>query len=78
MQHTQVSTAELVGLVQRIAQSSQAQARVSDELLERASGIRKSTEQTRRKLEEQGQYTTNLVEYARNLLSTVRVFKLPA
>ncbi len=78
MQNTQVSTAELVGLVQRIATSSQEQAKVSDELFERASDIRKSSEQTSQRLAEQGEYTNNLVEYAKNLLTTVRVFKLPA
>lgn len=78
MQTTQTSTAELVGLVQKIASSSQEQAKVSNLLLERASEIRKSTEQTSRQLEEQAEYTNNLVDYARNLLATVRVFKLPA
>lgn len=78
MQNTQVSTSELVGLVQQIAATSQEQAKVSNELVERASGIRQRSEQTSRQLAEQGEYTNNLVEYARNLLSTVRVFKLPA
>lgn len=78
MQNTQASTAELVSLVQKIAASSEEQARVSSGLLDRASEIRKSSEQTSQRLEEQGQYTNNLVEYARSLLSTVRVFKLPA
>ncbi|EXJ14501.1 methyl-accepting chemotaxis protein [Imhoffiella purpurea] len=78
MQTTQSSTAELVRLVQQIATSSQEQAKVSNLLLERASEIRKSTEQTSRRLEEQTEYTDNLVDYARNLLATVRVFKLPA
>jgi methyl-accepting chemotaxis protein len=78
MQNTQASTAELVSLVQKIAATSEEQARVSSGLLDRASEIRKSTEQTSQQLEEQGQYTNNLVEYARSLLSTVRVFKLPA
>lgn len=78
MQNTQVSTAELVDLVQKIATTSEEQAKVSNELLERASEIRKSSEKTSQRLAEQGEYTNNLVEYARNLLSTVRVFKLPA
>lgn len=78
MHNTEVSTSELVGLVQQIATSSQEQAKVSDELLERASEIRRSSEQTSQRLEEQGEYTNNLVEYAKNLLTTVRVFKLPA
>lgn len=78
MQNTQTSTAQLVGLVQRIAATSQDQATVSNALVERAGSIRKSSEQTSQRLEEQSVYTTNLVEYAKNLLSTVRVFKLPA
>jgi len=77
MQKTEASTSELVSLVQQIAASSEEQARASGDLLKRAAEIRKSTEQTSQKLDEQGQYTTNLVEYARNLLSAVRVFKLP-
>lgn len=78
MQRTRASTAELVSMVQTIAENSRTQAEVSNELLRRASDIRESTEQTRRKLEEQGQYTNSLVEYAKSLLSAVRVFKLPA
>ncbi len=78
MQNTQESTAELVGLVQQIAASSQEQAKVSNDLLHRATEIRKSSEQTSQQLTEQGEYTNNLVEYARSLLSAVRVFKLPA
>jgi methyl-accepting chemotaxis protein len=77
MQKTEASTSELVSLVQRIAASSQEQAKASGDLLKRAEEIRKSTEQTSERLTEQGQYTANLVEYARNLLAAVRVFKLP-
>jgi methyl-accepting chemotaxis protein len=78
MQNTQATTSELVGLVQQIATTSQEQAKVSNDLLDRATGIRKSSEQTSQRLAEQGEYTNNLVEYAKNLLSAVRVFKLPA
>src|SRR5262252_929537 len=76
MQVTQEATAELVSSVQRIAEQSQQQARTTTELLERASLIKKSTQETSKQLTEQGQQTNLLVEYARNLLATVRVFKL--
>ena len=78
MHNTEVSTSELVGLVQQIATTSQEQAKVSNDLLGRASEMRKSSEKTSQRLSEQGEYTNNLVEYAKNLLTTVRVFKLPA
>jgi methyl-accepting chemotaxis protein len=78
MQATQASTAELAGFVQQIAASSQAQAKSTGELLNRAQEIKKSTEQTRQQLVAQNEQTSGLVEYARRLLETVRVFKLPA
>jgi methyl-accepting chemotaxis protein len=76
MQVTQEATAELVESVQRIAEQSKEQARSTTELLERASLIKQSTQETNKQLTEQGQQTNLLVEYARNLLATVRVFKL--
>ena len=78
MQLTQATTSELVGFVQQIAASSQAQAKSTGELLSRAQEIKKSAEQTRHQLEAQNEQTTSLVEYARRLLETVRVFRLPA
>ncbi|MCB1921210.1 MAG: HAMP domain-containing protein [Candidatus Competibacteraceae bacterium] len=77
MQHTQQTTTELVASVQQIASRSQEQARISSELLGRAEQIQASTQQTSQQLLEQTVQTTNLVEYARNLLSSVRVFRLP-
>ena len=78
MKRTQETTAELVAAVQQIASRSQEQARVSNELLERAQQIQESTRQTSQQLQEQTTNTTNLVEYARGLLNSVRVFRLPA
>ncbi len=78
MKLTQSTTTELVDFVQLIAESSQAQAASTNELLGRAQEIKKSTQQTRQQLEAQNQQTSRLVEYARSLLETVRVFKLPA
>jgi len=77
MKKTQQTTEELVASVQQIATSSQEQARVSNALLDRIKQIQKSTLQTGQRLLEQNQYTSNLVEYAKALLSSVRVFKLP-
>jgi len=77
MQHTQETTTELVTTVQQIASRSQEQARVSNELVSRAQQIQTSTQQTGQQLQEQTVQTTNLVEYARNLLNSVRVFRLP-
>jgi len=76
MQVTQEATADLVLSVQRIAEQSQQQARSTTELLERASLIKQSKQETNKQLTEQTQQTNLLVEYARNLLATVRVFKL--
>ncbi len=78
MQLTQASTSELAGFVQQIAASSLIQAKSTGELLSRAQETRKSSEQTRQQLVEQNEQTSSLVEYARRLLETVRVFKLPA
>lgn len=78
MQITQKSTTDLVHSVQQIAEKSQGQAKASQALLDRAIQIKKTSQQTSHQLDEQSAQTTNLVEYARMLLSTVRVFKLMA
>lgn len=78
MKRTQETTSELVTAVQQIASRSQDQVRISSELLERAQQIRESTNQTSQQLQEQTIQTTNLVEYAKDLLDSVRVFRLPA
>jgi methyl-accepting chemotaxis protein len=77
MQSTQEATAGLVTSVKQIAANSEEQARASQGLLERATIIKKSSEQASERLHEQSNYTNNLVEYAKHLLSAVRVFKLP-
>ncbi|HRD49405.1 MAG: HAMP domain-containing protein [Candidatus Competibacter sp.] len=77
MKRTQETTAELVAAVQQIASRSQEQSRVSNELLGRAQQIQESSRQTSQQLQEQTVQTTNLVEYAKGLLSSVRVFRLP-
>lgn len=78
MKRTQQTTADLVSSVQQIAARSQEQARISNALLERAKQIQSSTVQTGQRLVEQSQYTNNLVGFAGSLLTSVRVFKLPA
>ena len=78
MKRTQETTAELVTAVQQIASRSQEQARISSELLDSAQQIQESTRQTGQQLQEQTVQTTNLVEYAKGLLNSVRVFRLPA
>jgi methyl-accepting chemotaxis protein len=76
MEVTQRTTEELVQSVQRIAEQSREQAHNTTELLQRAASIKQSTQETSRQLNEQSQQTNLLVEYARNLLAAVRVFKL--
>lgn len=78
MQLTQRTTSELVTSVQQIALRSTGQAKASQDLLNRAMQIKKTNQKTSLQLDEQSTQTTNLVEYARMLLSTVRVFKLAA
>lgn len=78
MKRTQQTTADLVASVQQIVIRSQEQARVSNELLERARQIEDSTLQTGQRLKEQSEHTNNLVTYAKELLSSVKVFTLPA
>lgn len=78
MRITQQTTAELVAAVQQISSSSQQQAQVSNQLIARAQQIQDSTYQTGQQLKEQTVYTENLVQFSQGLLSSVRVFKLPA
>lgn len=78
MQLTQQTTSELVSSVQQIAVRSQGQAKASQDLLDRANQIKKNSQETSNQLDLQSTQTTNLVEYARLLLSAVRVFKLAA
>lgn len=78
MTRTQETTAELVAAVQQIASRSQEQARISGDLLDRTQQMQESTRQTSQQLLEQTVQTDNLVEYAKGLLNSVRVFRLPA
>lgn len=74
---SQKTTASLVKSVGEIAASSEQQARISNELRARASGMLSQTQETSQELVEQLTQTKNLVQYARMLVQSVRVFKLP-
>ncbi len=78
MQITQQNTAELVDSVRQIATTSETQARAGQALLDSAVQIKKSSQQATVQLHEQAAQTSNLLEYAKQLLGAVRVFKLPA
>jgi len=78
MRENQATTAELVASVEKIADQSEEQARVSKDLRARAAIIQKSTRETAEELKEQMVQTDGLVQYASSLLASVRVFKLSA
>lgn len=78
MQATQEATAELVNAVEQIAKRSLVQAHVSTNLLEQTDQARKSTEETNAELKLQADQTVNLVQFSKQLLESVNVFKLPA
>jgi methyl-accepting chemotaxis protein len=77
MRETQMTTAQLVAVVQEIAASSVEQARSSQGLREHARQIETSTEQTSQKLGEQAQHTNQLLEFANRLVASVQMFRLP-
>jgi methyl-accepting chemotaxis protein len=77
MQLTGAATADLAASVKQIATTSTTQARAGQELLVHAASIKHNSEQNSLQLQEQSGQTSNLVEYAKQLLATVRVFKLP-
>ena len=78
MQLTQQNTAELVDSVKQIANTSENQARAGQALLDSAVQIKRSSQAATERLHEQAEQTSNLLDYAKQLLSAVRVFKLPA
>ena len=78
MQITQQNTAELVDSVRQIATTSEIQAKAGQTLRDSAVQIKKSSQQATDQLHEQAAQTSNLLDYAKQLLGAVRVFKLPA
>jgi methyl-accepting chemotaxis protein len=77
MKQTHNSTAELVGMVQKIARSAVDQAKVSKLLRERTELIRRTVHKTGTQLNEQSSHTDKLVEHAMALVASVGVFQLP-
>lgn len=77
MRETQQTTAELVESVRQIAEGSETQAKVSNELRNRAAQIVDSTLQTSQQLEEQSLQTNQLLDYSSQLVNAVGVFRLP-
>ena len=77
MRESRETTADLVQLVQRIAESSTSQSETSQRLVERAKQIQKSTEQTYGQLQDQGNQTEQLVNLSDLLVESVGVFNLP-
>jgi methyl-accepting chemotaxis protein len=77
MRETRDTTANLVQLVRRIADSSKAQAETSLQLRERALQIQNSTEHTYEQLQAQGMQTTRLLSFSEDLVESVGVFTLP-
>lgn len=77
MRETRDTTSELVQLVQRIADSSKAQAETAQRLQERSVQIQTASAQTFQKLQEQGVQTERLVDLSRGLVTSVGVFTLP-
>jgi methyl-accepting chemotaxis protein len=76
MRETRVTTAELVTLVRQIATDSEAQAKATEGLRERAGEIEASTRRTFEQLQGQLGHTNLLVNYSDSLLRSVTVFKL--
>ncbi len=77
MQVTQETTAELVHAVDQIAKRSMVQAQFSRVLRTKTEEAQKSTEETNTEIKLQADQATNLVQFSRQLLESVNVFKLP-
>jgi twitching motility protein PilJ len=76
MKETQSTTAELVSMVQKIAENAISQAETSKQLRERTDIIRDSVRKTGAHLQDQTSHTDELVEQAMQLVASVGVFKL--
>lgn len=74
---TQSTTAQLVQLVQQIAQFSERQSLLARELQLSVSKLNKGSEQTVSAISEQSRSTVTLVDFARRLAEAVSQFKLP-
>lgn len=76
MENTQATTAELVNMVQKIAENAQQQSMASSQLKKRTDIIRDSVRKTGAHLKDQTTHTDELVEQAMQLVASVGVFKL--
>jgi methyl-accepting chemotaxis protein len=74
---TQSTTAQLVQLVQQIAQFSEQQSLLARELQLSVSKLNKGSEQTVSAISEQTRSTVTLVDFSRRLAESVSQFKLP-
>lgn len=77
MNETQQITQALVAAVKEIAANTERQAEISSQLQERAQIINQSTHDTARELDEQLVQTRSLADFCKQLISSVRIFKLP-
>jgi twitching motility protein PilJ len=78
MEETEASTKELVETVRLISEGAINQAKFAGKVRDRATTIRKYTEQTGKKLEEQTLHTNELKAFSHTLLERVNMFSLPA
>ena len=78
MQSTEETTTELATAVAMIAKHSLVQARVSNNLREQTEKVQQSTRETSEELKQQASQTVSLVQFSKQLLESVNVFKLPA
>ena len=74
---TQTTTAQLVSLVQQIAQFSEQQSLLGRELQLSVAKLNRGSEQTVSAISEQSRSTVTLVDFSRRLASAVAQFKLP-
>jgi methyl-accepting chemotaxis protein len=78
MTQTRAATEDLVSSVREIAASTDTQARASSVLIERARQLIDANQKTLTQLGEQRQETEQLVNFAKGLVDTVQVFRLPS
>jgi methyl-accepting chemotaxis protein len=77
MERTLAATDGLVNSVRDIANTTSTQARASETLMQRARNIESTNKETLEQLGAQREETGRLMQYAKALVDTVRVFKLP-
>lgn len=78
MLKTQQTTANLADAVRQIDARAQAQVDANRTLMERADAMRATIVETTDQLDHQTQETNSLVEYSRQLMQAIALFRLPA